>query len=122
VPYVEASDLVEESHTLAIEKLHCTVRQVFSEAAAMNARSSEEDFDLIILGDVSKPVKDEKPEPELSIIRKARQDNPRVPIIIFTSDNYIQLARDPGATDFLLKPAGVIALSRRSGPTYSVSY
>ena len=111
VLYMEASDLVQESHAPALEKkLNCSVRQAFSEAAALEALSSEGRFDVIIVGDISKPVNDEKPEAELTIIRHARQGDASVPIIIFTFHNYIQLARDAGATDFLLKPAGVTAL------------
>ena len=123
VLYIEASDLVQESHAPALEKrLHCSVRQAFSEAAALEALSFKDRFDVIILGDISKPVNDEEPVAELSIIRKARQLDKTVPIIIFTSQNYIQLARDAGANDFLLKPAGVTALIEIIKPYLSPNF
>lgn len=110
VLYAEASDLVQASHGPALEKLNCSVTQVASARAAIEALSSEEQFDLVLVGDLSKVSDDETPEPELSVITKARQQNPRVPILIFTSHNYLDKAYRAGATAHLLKPQGAIAL------------
>jgi CheY-like chemotaxis protein len=111
VLYVEASDLVQASHPPAIiERLNCVVIQVHSAKAALDALSQEDPFDLILVGDVSKPVQDKDPEPELSVIRRARQQDARVPILLFTSHNYMEAAYRTGATDHLLKPAGVLAV------------
>src|ERR1051325_6949475 len=108
VLYVEASDLVQASHPPALEKLNCVVVQVSSANAAHKALTTEEPFDLILVGDVSKPAHDQNPEPELSIIRMARLQDAKVPILIFTSHNYLEAAYKAGATDHMLKPAGVI--------------
>ena len=110
VLYAEASDLVQASHPPALEKLNCVVVQVSSADAAHKALSTEEPFDLILVGDVSKPVNERNPEPELSIIRAARLQDATVPILIFTSHNYLDQAYKSGASDHMLKPAGVIDL------------
>ena len=110
VLYAEASDLVQASHGPALEKLNCSVAQVASAAAAVRALQSEGPFDLILVGDLSKVENDDAPEPELSVITKARQQNPRIPILIFTSHNYLEKAYQAGATAHILKPAGAIAL------------
>ena len=110
VLYVEASDLVQASHGPVFERLNCSVFQVASAAAAMEALEKEEPFDLVLVGDLSKPLDEENPKPELSVIQKARKLSPSMPILIFTSHNYLEDAYRAGATGHLLKPAGVFDL------------
>jgi CheY-like chemotaxis protein len=107
VLYVEASDLIQASHPPALEKLNCLVIPVSSASAALEALVSEAPFDLIIVGDVSKPSDKDSTQPELSIISRARQINPNVPILLFTSHNYLEAAYRAGATAHLEKPCGV---------------
>ena|ERR1041384_3516773 len=108
VLYVEASDLVQASHPPALEQLNCLVVQVSSAPAALEALASQDPFNLILVGDVSRPT--ENPEAELSVIRRARQQDAEVPILVFTSHNYLQQAYQAGATAHMEKPAGVMAL------------
>lgn len=110
VLYAEASDLVQASHGPVFEKLNCSVLQVASSSAALQALESGERFDLVFVGDLSKPINDEDPQPELSVITKARQLDSTIPILVFTSHNYIDQAYAAGATAHMLKPAGAIAL------------
>jgi CheY-like chemotaxis protein len=107
VLYVEASDLVQASHGPVFERLNCSIFQVASANAAIEALETEEPFDLVLVGDLSKPVDDEDPQPELSVIAKARKLSATVPILIFTSHNYLDDAYRTGATGHLLKPAGI---------------
>lgn len=121
VLYVEASDLVQASHGLVFERLNCSVFQVASANAAIDALETEEPFDLVLVGDLSKPVDDEDPQPELSVIQKARKLSPTVPILVFTSHNYLEDAYKAGATAHLLKPAGVFDLIDLVSPYLSLS-
>ena len=68
VLYAEASDLVQASHGLALQSLNCYVVQVASAAAALEALSSEEPFDIILVGDVSKSSQGEAPEPVCHLV------------------------------------------------------
>jgi CheY-like chemotaxis protein len=111
VLFAEASDLVQASHGAALEKLKCQVTQVTSATAAFEELSSDAPpFDLVLVGDLSKPFNDEEQESELSVIRQARKVHPEVPILIFTSHNYLDRAYASGATAHMLKPAGAIDL------------
>jgi CheY-like chemotaxis protein len=110
VLFAEASDLVQASHGAALERLNCQVAQVTSAPAAFKELSTGPPFDLILVGDLSKPTNDEEQEPELSVIRQARKLDPDVPILIFTSHNYLDRAYTSGATAHMLKPAGAIDL------------
>jgi len=106
--YVEASDLVHESHGAGLEKLNCAVVPVASSEAAFHELSFGGWFDLIVLGDISKPIDNDFLQIQMSVIRKARSVDPDVPILIFSSVNYINEAHEAGATAQMLKPAGVI--------------
>jgi DNA-binding NarL/FixJ family response regulator len=106
VLYAEASDLVQASHGLALQSLDCYVVQVASAAAALEALSSEEPFDIILVGDVSKSSQGEAPEPELSVIKKAKELYPQTPVLIFTSHDYLTEAYQAGISGDLKKPAG----------------
>ena len=121
VLYVEASDLVQASHGPVFERLNCSLSQVASANAAIEALETEAPFDLILVGDLSKPLDDEDPKPELSVIQRARKQNPNVPILVFTSHNYLEDAYKAGATGHLLKPAGVFDLINFVTPYLSSS-
>ena len=121
VLYVEASDLVQASHGPVFERLNCTVFQVASASAAIEALETQGPFDLVLVGDLSKPLDDEDPQPELSVIQKARKLSPTVPILVFTSHNYLEDAYKAGATGHLLKPAGVFDLTDLVKPYLSAN-
>ena len=106
--YVEASDLVHEVHGAGLEKLNCAVIPVASAEAAFEELSFGERFDLIIVGDISKPIDDDFLQIQMSVITKARSVDPGVPILIFSSVNYINAAREAGANGQLGKPADLI--------------
>jgi CheY-like chemotaxis protein len=110
VLFAEASDLVQASHGAALERLNCQVTQVTSAKSAFKELSNDSSFDLILVGDLSKPINDEEQESELSVIRQARKLDPDVPILIFTSHNYLDRAYASGATAHMVKPAGAIDL------------
>jgi len=65
-----------------------------------------EDPDIILVGDVSKSSQGEAPEPELSVIKKAKELYPQTPVLIFTSHDYLTEAYQAGISGDLKKPAG----------------
>ncbi len=108
VLYVEASDLVQASVVPLITGLNCAVSQASSLDTALAELNSNDPFDLILLGDLTRPsqVNDEGPQAELTIIKQAREANRDIPILIFTSQNYLNLAYEAGATSHMIKPTG----------------
>jgi len=107
VLYAEASDLVQETHGGALEGLNCGVVSVASAQAALDELSTGEPFDLILLGDVAKPIDSDYLEVQLSMIKKVRLLDAHVPILLFSSIDYISQAKESGATDQMVKPAGI---------------
>lgn len=121
VLYVEASDLVQASHGPVFERLNCSVFQVASASAAIEALETQDPFDLVLVGDLSKPLDDEDPQPELSVIQRARELSSTVTILVFTSHNYLEDAYKAGTTAHLLKPAGIFELIDLVSPYLSRS-
>jgi CheY-like chemotaxis protein len=109
--YVEASDLPHQSFGVVMEKLNCSVRSVASAQEAIEELSSDEPFDVILLGDIAKLTDDDYVQTQLSLIRKARSLQPEIPILLFASFLDIRLAYETGVTSHLVKPAGANALT-----------
>jgi CheY-like chemotaxis protein len=107
--FVEASDLVQQAHVPRISTVfNCIVEQASNLTEALAALESTPPLDLILLGDLTKPsqLTSDGPEAELTIIKTARNMYPDIPILIFTSQNYIDLAYANGCTSHMIKPAG----------------
>src|SRR6266478_1305475 len=107
VLYAEASDLVRQTYGGALEGLNCGVVSVASAQAALDELSTGEPFDLILLGDVAKPIDSDYLEVQLSMIKKVRLLDAHVPILIFSVIDYIDEAKESGATDQMVKSAGI---------------
>lgn len=115
--FAEASDVVQEMTGMILEQFNCEVTPVASANAAFEELSSGRlRFDLVLVGDMSKPLAVNETVPELSVIRQARSLYPKVPILIFTSLDYRDRARESGATAYLPKPADRRALIAFIGP------
>jgi CheY-like chemotaxis protein len=107
VLYAEASDIVQQSHGAGLARLNCRVVPVASAQEAYQELSSEEPFDLILLGDLAKLTDDDYLQTQLSVVKKARSLDPTVPILLFTSLNCLNEAYETRPTAQMLKPAGV---------------
>jgi CheY-like chemotaxis protein len=104
--FVEASDLVQGALVPRISSvLNCSVEQASNLTDALATLKSDPPLDLILLGDLTRPsqLTDDGPEAELTVIKTAREANPDIPILLFTSQNYLDLAYAAGATSHMIK-------------------
>ena len=104
--FVEASDLVQGALVPRISSvLNCSVEQASNLTDALATLKSDPPLDLILLGDLTRPsqLTDDGPEAELTVIKTAREANPDLPILLFTSQNYLDLAYAAGATSHMIK-------------------
>ena len=119
----EASDVVQESFGAVLERINCEVTPVASANAAFEELSSGRlHFDLVLVGDMSKPFTAEELEPELSVIREARKLYPSIPILVFTSHNYPDRAFENGATAYTRKPVRGFDLVEFVSPYFSTGW
>lgn len=108
---IEASDLILTWLVPFIARHGCHVTEARHLQAALTAIQKNEPLDLVLLGDISRPtdlVFPTTPEAEMKILLDLR-NHPKykkTPIIVFTSIDWITEARDNGATNYLIKPAG----------------
>jgi len=104
--FVEASDLVQGALVPRISSVfNCSVEQASNLTDALATLKSDPPLDLILLGDLTRPsqLTDNGPEAELTVIKTAREANPDIPILLFTSQNYLDRAYAAGATSHMIK-------------------
>ena len=107
---------------MILEGFNCEVTPVASANAAFEELSSGRlRFDLVLVGDMSRPFAVNELEPELFVIRQARNLYPKVPILVLTSFNYFDRARESGATAYMNKPADRRELLTFIGPYLGLS-
>ena len=112
--YIEADDFVRASVVTLLESLECAITKATNFKTAINELDSQTPFDLILLGDITRPSTSTSigPKAELTIIAKTRSLYPKTPLLIFTNHNYLPAAYEYGITAHLLKPADQKAIIR----------
>lgn len=105
--YIEADKHVRASVVTLLNNLQCTVTEASNSSTAIAQLESDQAFDLILLGDLTRPaaITAKGPQAELAIIQKARTLFQELPILVFTNHNYLPAAYAHGITAHLLKPA-----------------
>ena len=111
---VEASDLILTWVVPAIEKLGCLVTTAGDLITAQRVLQGSEPLDVILLGDISQPthVGPQTPAAEMALLQQVRCSPKyrRTPVVIFTDVNWIDQARQAGATNWIVKPCGIDSL------------
>lgn len=108
---IEASDLILTWVVPLLEKLGCHVIEARDLQTALTIIQRKTPVDLVLLGDLGRPdhdISNGPPPAELTLLLKLRSTAcyRKVPIIVFTSKNWLASAKNAGATDHLVKPAG----------------
>ena len=119
--YIEADKHVRASIVTLLNNLKFSVTEASNSATAIAQLESKQPFDLILLGDITRPaaVTAKGPQAELTIINKARTLFPKVPLLVFTNHNYLPAAYAHGITAHLLKPADPKEILNFLGPYLS---
>jgi CheY-like chemotaxis protein len=112
---VEASDLILTWLVPAIERLGCNVIQATDFKSAQETINKNVPLDLVLLGDITRPthpaaqLAQQTSPAELVLLKEIRkiQCYKDVPVVVFTSVDYLAEATAAGANDTLVKPAGI---------------
>jgi CheY-like chemotaxis protein len=108
--YIEASDLIQAWVPSVLKRSGWAVTCVRDIESARRSVESENHFDVILLGDLTRPTEliSDIPPAELSLVRAIRQSrlNRDTPIVIFTSYDWLETAREAGVNEHLVKPVG----------------
>jgi CheY-like chemotaxis protein len=111
---VEASELILTWVVPVIEKLGCLVTTAADLTSAQTVIQGSEPLDLILLGDISQPtdIGPQTPAAEMAVLQQVRHSTKykRTPVVVFTNLDWIDQARQAGASNWIVKPCGIDSL------------
>lgn len=118
--YAEASSQIQAWVLPTLQRLGCAVTCALDINAARQPVDNNQPLDLVLLGDLTRPneLTTGVPLAELTLIKSLRENRlyRKIPIIIFTSLDWLPQAYEAGASAHLVKPAGAEELEHVLAP------